>query len=59
MLKLNKEWPNENFQANFDATLDFINRIFKEKGPFDAVFGFSQGGSNNELIKKDFQINNY
>ena len=50
---LNKEWPNENFQANFDATLDFINRIFKEKGPFDAVFGFSQGGSNNELIKKN------
>lgn len=49
-LFLLKEWPNVNFEENFEKTLEYINNTFKEKGPFDGVFGFSMGGSIHTLI---------
>jgi hypothetical protein len=39
-----KEFPGIDFAGNFDKTLDYINNVFRTKGPFDGVFGFSQGG---------------
>ena len=49
-LFLVKEWPNVNFEENFEKTLEYINNTFKEKGPFDGLFGFSMGGSIHTLI---------
>jgi hypothetical protein len=37
------DFPSVDFKACFDKTLDYMNRIFIEKGPFDGVFGYSQG----------------
>lgn len=47
-----KEFPGINFAANFDRTLDYLNKIFLYKGPFDGVFGFSQGGGKLIYSKK-------
>lgn len=30
-------------QEGWEETLDYIRRVFKEQGPFDGIFGFSQG----------------
>lgn len=39
-----KEFPDIHFPSIFDKTLEYLNKIFALKGPFDGVFGFSQGG---------------
>jgi len=38
------------FEAHFDQTLLFLNKVFETKGPFDGVFGFSQGGIINTIL---------
>ena len=38
-----QDFPCVNFKACFDQTLDYMNKNFLEKGPFDGIFGYSQG----------------
>lgn len=32
-------------EGDFEKTLDHVNKIFEEKGPFDGIWGFSQGAT--------------
>uniref|UniRef100_A0A2P2LGP6 Uncharacterized protein MANES_08G110000 n=2 Tax=Rhizophora mucronata TaxID=61149 RepID=A0A2P2LGP6_RHIMU len=34
----------------FDTSLDYLNRVFAEEGPFDGILGFSQGAAMAALI---------
>ena len=36
----------------FKETLEYINTIFQTKGPFDGIFGFSQGGCLASILSK-------
>jgi hypothetical protein len=45
-----KEFPTVDFPANFQKTLSYINKIFLTQGPFDGVFGFSQGGALTAIL---------
>ena len=38
--------------SGFGETLDYINGVFKEKGPFDGILGFSQGGCLAAILSK-------
>ena len=38
------------FEAHFTHTLSFLNEVFETKGPFDGVFGFSQGGIISTIL---------
>ncbi len=38
------------FEAHFANTLSFLNEVFEAKGPFDGVFGFSQGGIISTIL---------
>ncbi|UZJ52490.1 hypothetical protein CBS101457_001810 [Exobasidium rhododendri] len=39
----------------FDETIDFLNEEFIKQGPFDAVFGFSQGACLAALMASAFE----
>ena len=36
----------------FEQTLDYINKVFEEKGPFDGILGFSQGACLAAILCK-------
>jgi len=38
--------------SGFNETMDYINEIFQTKGPFDGIFGFSQGGCLSSILCK-------
>lgn len=64
--------PNEDntgyIYKGLQETLDYLEKVFEDKGPFDGVFGFSQGGcvvgllcdmlqnNSTKKIKFDFAI---
>jgi predicted esterase len=43
---------NKQFSEKFEATLDYIDDIFRTKGPFDAVWGFSQGATFTSILSR-------
>jgi predicted esterase len=40
------------FQRDFEKTLQHMNQLFAEKGPFDGIFAFSQGGTLATILCK-------
>lgn len=46
---------DEGSYLQFDETIDFVNQQVAEQGPFDGVFGFSQGACFAALIASAFE----
>jgi predicted esterase len=46
------EEDSKNFVPQFEKTLDYIDNVFKVKGPFDAVWGFSQGATIASILSR-------
>ena len=40
----------ERCQPMLEASLDYINQVCREQGPFDGIFGFSQGASLTAIL---------
>ncbi len=40
------------FKRDFEKTLQYMNQVFGEKGPFDGIFAFSQGGTLATILCK-------
>ena len=48
-----KDFPNVDFKACFEHTLQYLEKMFAEKGPFDGVLGFSQGNLNFNIYFRE------
>jgi hypothetical protein len=49
------ERPTNNstaFIEDFEKTLDYLDQVFAEKGPFDGIWGFSQGATVSYILCK-------
>lgn len=46
---------DEGVYLQFDETIEFLNKEFAQHGPFDGVFGFSQGACFAALIASAFE----
>lgn len=43
---------NFNYQVDFEKSIQHLDEIFRDKGPFDGVWGFSQGATMAAILSK-------
>ena len=46
------EEERHSFTAQFEKTLDYLDELFATKGPFDGVWGFSQGATVASILSR-------